>query len=189
MSMQELRMLVAAAQENTALRIQAEMQSLPFGISWAGSACEAKRMLNAQNFSGLMVFLPLPGDGVKLMTEAAQMAIGSLFLMAREDAISEEEKERLGRAGVMILPKPLNRERFLWAMETAACMHSRMVFLQETQKKIQELRSVERAKMLLMKTLGMTEPQAHRFIEKQAMDARQSKAEVAARILRTYENI
>jgi response regulator NasT len=33
----------------------------------------------------------------------------------------------------------------------------------------------------------MTEPQAHRYIEKQAMDMRTSKREVAQSILRNYE--
>ncbi len=40
-----------------------------------------------------------------------------------------------------------------------------------------------------MQTLGLTEAQAHRLIEKQAMDERQTRAEVAMRILKTYENV
>jgi response regulator NasT len=42
--------------------------------------------------------------------------------------------------------------------------------------------------MALMQYLGYTEPQAHRYIEKHAMDTRQSKYEVAKNLLRQYEN-
>ena len=35
---------------------------------------------------------------------------------------------------------------------------------------------------------GMTEPQAHRYIEKQAMDLRITRREVAEGIISTYEN-
>lgn len=53
--------------------------------------------------------------------------------------------------------------------------------------KIDGIRLVNRAKWALIEHLGMTEDQAHRYIEKQAMDARVSKKEVAEGIIRTYE--
>ena len=55
------------------------------------------------------------------------------------------------------------------------------------QKKIEEIRIVDRAKLVLVQVLSMTEPQAHRYIEKQAMDMRQSRTTVAENILKTYE--
>lgn len=50
-------------------------------------------------------------------------------------------------------------------------------------EKLEELRLVSRAKGALMRVLGMTEPQAHHYIEKQAMDLRATRREVARRIL------
>ena len=55
-------------------------------------------------------------------------------------------------------------------------------------KKIDDLALVARAKRVLQKTLGMTEEQAHRYLEKQAMDLRSSKSEVARRVLATYSD-
>ena len=46
---------------------------------------------------------------------------------------------------------------------------------------------IDRAKCVLIQVLGMTEPQAHRYIEKQAMDMRVSKRQVAEELLKTYE--
>ena len=53
--------------------------------------------------------------------------------------------------------------------------------------KIEEIRLIDRAKCVLIQYLGLTEPQAHRYIEKQAMDRRVSRREVAAGILAAYE--
>jgi hypothetical protein len=53
-------------------------------------------------------------------------------------------------------------------------------------KKIDDIALVSRAKRVLQKTLGMTEEQAHRYLEKQAMDLRSTKTEVARRVLATY---
>jgi len=55
------------------------------------------------------------------------------------------------------------------------------------QNKIEEVRLIDRAKSVLIQYLKLTEPQAHRFIEKRAMDMRMTRKEVAESILKTYE--
>ena len=55
------------------------------------------------------------------------------------------------------------------------------------QEKMADIRTVNRAKWLLIENLGMTEKDAHYYIEKQAMDTRMSRREVAVGIIRTYD--
>ena len=55
------------------------------------------------------------------------------------------------------------------------------------EEKMEEIRLVNRAKWLLIDELKMSEPDAHRYIEKQAMDRFVSKREVAEEIIKTYE--
>ena len=55
------------------------------------------------------------------------------------------------------------------------------------QKKIDEIRIVNRAKFALMQYLQFTEQQAHRYLEKQAMDMRKTKKEIALEIIKIYE--
>ena len=55
------------------------------------------------------------------------------------------------------------------------------------QRKIEEIRLIDRAKCILIQYLQMTEPQAHKYIEKQAMNLRQSRVQMAESILKTYE--
>ena len=70
---------------------------------------------------------------------------------------------------------------------TRARMMNVMKEYSKLQTKIEEARLVNRAKCILIQYLKLTEPQAHRYIEKQAMDQRLSKTEVAQNILKTYE--
>lgn len=55
------------------------------------------------------------------------------------------------------------------------------------QQKLQDLKLIDRAKCILIGNFSMTEEQAHKHIEKQAMNLRLPKREVAKNILKTYE--
>ena len=50
------------------------------------------------------------------------------------------------------------------------------------------IRIVNRAKWLLIERLGMTEQDAHGYIEKEAMNRRRTSREIAEEIIRMYEN-
>ncbi|HIT05611.1 MAG TPA: ANTAR domain-containing protein, partial [Candidatus Scybalocola faecipullorum] len=54
--------------------------------------------------------------------------------------------------------------------------------------KMNEIQIIDRAKWLLVDQLKMSEPEAHRYIEKQAMDRCVKRVEIAQNILRTYEH-
>ena len=54
--------------------------------------------------------------------------------------------------------------------------------------RIEELRLIDRAKCTLISVLNISEQEAHRAIEKQAMDMRLTKKQVAENILRIYED-
>ena len=51
---------------------------------------------------------------------------------------------------------------------------------------MEEIRIVNRAKMLLMQNMSMTEQEAHRYIEKEAMDRSMRKTAIAEEIIRRY---
>ena len=63
-------------------------------------------------------------------------------------------------------------------------MEKKKISLEE---KMMEIKIVNRAKWTLINSLNMSEDDAHRYIEKQAMDRCVSKREIAEEILRTYK--
>ncbi len=66
-------------------------------------------------------------------------------------------------------------------------MQERICALEEENARLREKLAVEklvcRAKCLLVERRGLTEAEAHRYIEKRAMDAQETKYAVARRIV------
>ena len=77
------------------------------------------------------------------------------------------------------------------SVQLAAATHNRLMTLnrenEQLHRKLDEIRLVDRAKCLLIEHERLTEAEAHRTIEKQAMDQRLPRARVAQLILDRYE--
>ncbi len=55
------------------------------------------------------------------------------------------------------------------------------------EKKLKDMKNISRAKLLLIINKGLTEEEAHKYIEKKAMDDRLPKVQVALGIIKEYE--
>ena len=53
-------------------------------------------------------------------------------------------------------------------------------------EKMEEIRLINRAKMLLMQNLSMTEENAHKYIEKEAMNRCVKKILIAEEVIKSY---
>ena len=54
--------------------------------------------------------------------------------------------------------------------------------------RLDSVKTVNKAKWVLVEYLNMTEQKAHKYIEKQAMERRLTRMQVAEKILKTYRN-
>ena len=54
-------------------------------------------------------------------------------------------------------------------------------------RRLDEIKAVNRAKLVLMQYLKFSESQAHKYIEKQSMDLRMTRYEIAMKIIKTYD--
>jgi len=100
--------------------------------------------------------------------------------------------EALKMTGVLVLSMPCSGKTVFEAAMMLRAMNERLCGERSQrsrlEEKIGEERLVSRAKLTLITTLGMSEDEAHRYIEKQAMDMRATRRAVAENILKTYEN-
>ena len=78
----------------------------------------------------------------------------------------------------IVLPAAVAARRRLSAFESRT---------DSLQRKLDDTKLINRAKLILMTRLKMSEQEAHRYIEKTAMDTSQKRREVAESILRIYE--
>ncbi|MCR5218731.1 ANTAR domain-containing response regulator [Treponema sp.] len=169
------------------------LRSESFGkITISQNASEARRYISELDFDLIIIDTPLPdekGDELS-MTAAEKSTAGIILIVEAEDVY--EIAATVEDYGVFAVPKPVSPEFFYQAVKLLNASRKRVQFLenenQKLQKKIEEIRLVDRAKLILIQVLKMTEPQAQRYIEKQSMDLRQTRLVTAENILRTYEH-
>ena len=156
----------------------------------AGSAGEVKRMLLETDVDLVILNAPLRDEfGTQLALNLSRDNLCVLMLVPAEsfDAVCYKVEDE----GILTLSKPVSRNGLLGAIKLLTAMRGKLRKLdrqnQALQEKMQDIRTVNRAKWLLIEIKRMTENEAHDYIEKQAMDMRLSRREVAENIIRTYD--
>ena len=182
---------VAAAEKfHTSLR-----ELLPNGrydpVHAVYDASEARRRMLETAYDVILISAPLPDEfGARLAQHAAEHTGAGVLMMVKSEYYSDVS-EQLTPCGVLTLQKPTSPQMMLQCMELLCATRERLRRMEERQatveEKIEEIRLVNRAKWLLIERLGMTEAEAHRYMEKQAMDQRVSKRGLAEIIIKTYE--
>lgn len=169
-------------------------QSLPRSdydpILRAGDAGEARRMLLNAPVDIVIINTPLKDDfGTELALDLADGSAGVLLLVKNE--LYNQICYKVEDSGVLTLGKPTSRQGFYSAVKLLTAMTARLSKLEKAnhtlQEKMADIRVVNRAKWLLIEHHHMKEQDAHYFIEKQAMDTRLSRREVAENIIRSYD--
>ncbi len=155
------------------------------------SGADARRRAGELPLSLIVIHAPLadePADRLA-MDLAAQSGAMTLLIVRQEDAA--ETAARVADSGVAVIGRPFQREAFLQLLRALMAAQARVERMQEENRKLsarlEEARLVGRAKCALIRYRGLTEEEAHRCIEKEAMDTRLPKREVARDILRTFE--
>ena len=156
------------------------------------SGAEARRRMTESDFELIVVNSPLPDEfGHEVCINAVEKTdAGVVFLVKAAQA-----EQLLGPqvAGEGVAVKPFSTAFFVQAMHMAAAGNHRLLRARQEnarlQEKIAQVRLVRRAKCCLVEHEHMTEAEAHRYIEKQAMDTRRDRTEIAQEVLENYEDM
>lgn len=160
-------------------------------VTTAHSNSEARRRIVETAFDIVLINAPLPDDfGMRLAIDICTGSGAGVLLMVRNDQFDDVYARVVGY-GVLTLSRPTSMQMVAQNLRILCATRERMRRMEEKQtaveEKIDEIRLVNRAKWLLIECLGMTEPEAHHYIEKQSMDRRISKREVAETVIKTYQ--
>lgn len=177
--------LAQLLKENTGLPVQ------PVTVVTSGD--EARRLLGMgmEEYDLILINGPVISElGHHLAVYAAESTTSAVVLMVKAE-MADDVEAQVEEYGVLVLAKPFAKPLFFQTIRLALTARRRMLGLKNEnvhlQQKIEEIRLVDRAKCVLIQYLGLTEPQAHRYIEKQAMDQRVTRPEVARQVLQTYD--
>ncbi|MCH5294279.1 MAG: ANTAR domain-containing protein [Treponema sp.] len=184
--------LIASNTSSTMLMLSDLMRGESIGrIVAVQNGSEGRRYITDCDFELIIIDSPLKDEtGIEFAISAAEKTTAGIMLMVDAQSIFDVSL-KVEEYGVFALPKPISPDFFYQAAKLLTASRKRVLRLedenQKLQRKIEEIRTVDRAKLILVQVLKMTEPQAQHYIEKQSMDLRQTRLTTAENILRTYE--
>lgn len=154
------------------------------------SVSAAKRELAERAFDFVLINAPLPDEsGTRFAIDTCTGSTAAVLLLVRSDSYAQTY-DKVVEHGIFVLAKPTSKTIVTHALEWMASVRERLrKFEKKTlsiEEKMEEIRLVNRAKWLLITELNMDEPDAHHYIEKQAMDRCVPKREVAQEVIKIY---
>ncbi|MGA8988418.1 ANTAR domain-containing response regulator [Aeromicrobium sp.] len=177
---------VVIAEDEALIRLDLAEMLAEEGYVVVGQAADGERAveLAMQHRPDLVVMdVKMPKmDGIAAAAQIAQARIAPVVMLT---AFSQRELvERARDSGAMAyLVKPFTKSDLVPAIEMAM---SRFVEITTLEHEVGDLtaqlaarKTIERAKGLLQETLGITEPEAFRWIQRTAMDLRLTMSQVA----------
>lgn len=159
-------------------------------IHFASNISAAKRTLAERVFDFVIINSPLPDDvGTRFAIDTSNSKETIVLLIVRTE-LQAEIYDKVAEHGVFVLSKPTSKPIIMTALSWLSSAREQLRKNEKKtlsiEEKMKEIRIVNRAKWLLISELKFDEPEAHRYIEKQAMDRCISKRVVAEEILKIY---
>lgn len=151
----------------------------------------ARRRLLESKYDIVIINAPLPDDfGTRLALNICENSGAAVLLFVKAEHYPDING-RVSPFGVLVLPKPASSQTVSQSLQLLCGTRERLRRMEQKtasiEEKMEEIRIINRAKLLLMEQLKMTEKEAHRFIEKQAMDRCVTRITIAQSILSTYK--
>ena len=161
-------------------------------IILSSSASKARRLMIDDSFHLIIINSPLEDEyGGELALHAAEKTTAGVMIFVKSSSY-DIAVHKLEPYGVMVIGKPCSSEYARQSVRLISATASRMQAMKkktlQLQSRINEIKIIDRSKCVLMQYLGVTEEGAHKYIEKEAMDSRRSRYDVALEILKTYES-
>ena len=152
---------------------------------------EARRCLIEGEYDVCIINAPIVSEsGEQLAIDLAEKNVCQIILFVKAEYM-EEVTENVEDFGVITVSKPISKQMFWSALKLAKVAQNRLNMAKrennKLRKTLEDVKVISRAKCVLISYLGMSEEEAHKYIEKRAMDERLPRIEVAKEVLRMYE--
>ena len=153
---------------------------------------EARRALLDFNYDLCIINAPLRDETGEELARYIALKWTCQVILVVKGMYFEDISANVEDTGVITVSRPTTKDFFWNTLKLTKAIHARINMARSEAsrltKKIEDIRIIDRAKCVLISNLGMTEEEAHKYIEKQAMNMRITKKAVAEGILKTYEN-
>lgn len=154
----------------------------------ADSAQQARGIISGNRSWELIVInTPLRDEnGLSLAEYAAEATAASCIMLVKAD-VYEKLSPSADKSDVILVSKPFSKQLLYQVIKAVdSAMRRSYALYEETvrlERKIDEIKLVDKAKFKLMQYRGMTEEEAHSYLEQYAMKNRKKKTVAASEII------
>lgn len=154
---------------------------------------EQAQTAELSDFDLVVVSTPLRSEfGLNFAAEVKNRTDAAILVLAKTE-IADEVQSRIKFTGAYVLSRPFAKQSLVQTAKMAVMAKEDIRRLEQEKnkltKQLEDTKIIDRAKCCLIQYLNLTENQAHRHIQKLAMDTRRTQREVADDILITYGGI
>lgn len=184
--------LLVSASEKWSQLMETMLPEFSFSpIASVVDAGSARRRLLERQTDIVIINTPLPDEfGTRLALDACADSSAGVLLMVKAEHYPDISSKVMPY-GVLTLSKPTSAQMLTQSLQLLCGTRERLRRMEQKtasiQEKMEEARIINRAKCLLIEQLKMTEAQAHRYIEKQAMDRCVTRRVIAENLISTYK--
>ncbi|MBQ9687913.1 MAG: response regulator [Aeriscardovia sp.] len=195
MDKQDSNRRVVVAEDEALIRLDIVESLQDAGYDIVGQAAngdEAVEQARTKKPDVVIMDVKMPGcDGItaaEIITKEGIAPVVMLTAFAQQSLVREAAD-----AGAMAyVVKPFVPEKLFPSIEVAIARFNQMVILKEQISDLKQRfiarKKVDRAKSLLMENMGLSEPEAFRWIQKTSMDRRLTMEEVANAVIEQIQN-
>ena len=183
--------LIVSKNENFNTAISSMLPKGSFASpAFASSITSAKREVADKDYDFVIINAPLGDDlGMRFAVDCTNSQ-KTLVLFIVQNELYTEIVEKLSEYGVFTLPKPMSKQAIttslIWMLTAKKRLSKIEIKSVKMEDKMEEIRLVNKAKWLLISNEGLLEPEAHKFLEKEAMNRCVTKKEIAEEIINKY---
>lgn len=162
-----------------------------YDIKCVTNGTMAREEIQVINYDLVIINYPLKDEtGDALACDISSRCNSNVVLLADSDN-SQDIENKLLKYGVVTVSKPISRSIFNTAIKSAIANINKLNKLIEEnnklKKRLDEFKYVSKAKCFLIEYDKLSENEAHRYIEKKAMDTRTTKTQVAISIINRFK--
>lgn len=186
--MSELRIVLADSDPVQRKNLRSMLVKLGYWVvGEAEDGLSALKLVRSRQPDLLIIDAAMPGmDGLEVARLLYEDKLAPVIVLVSTVNSSLLDRAKGARVSAL-LTRPVDEASLLPAVELAMANYQEVVKLerqvQELKEALETRKLVERAKGILMETLGLTEAEAYRRMQKQSMDKRISMRQVAEAII------
>ena len=181
-------LLVSASQKmNTAIGRMMPREKYESAVI-VDNVSAARRLMNERSFDFVIVNSPLPDDsGIHFLIDISENGGKSVCILLIRSEHYPEVYDSVTQHGILMISKPVSLATVTASLQWAEAVYMRLKKAERRtltlEDKMAEIRVVNRAKWILIDKKHMAEQDAHRYIEKQAMDRGVTRRVIANEII------